>query len=130
MIPICVFLIMQDVRRNESLLYLWYAEVELANCSHGSPESLLRALHILSCLGSGVKYTPYNCQPSSLLQLRARQGFRERINLLRSTWTHGVIDDQSVALVCSAALFEEISIGWTSSAEIFDQAFSMVLPGN
>nr|GMC53153.1 protein NRDE2 homolog isoform X1 [Ipomoea batatas] len=117
-----------DVRRNESLLYLWYAEVELANCSHGSPESLLRALHILSCLGSGVKYTPYNCQPSSLLQLRARQGFRERINLLRSTWTHGVIDDQSVALVCSAALFEEISIGWTSSAEIFDQAFSMVLP--
>ncbi|XP_019179398.1 PREDICTED: protein NRDE2 homolog isoform X2 [Ipomoea nil] len=117
-----------DVRRNESLLYLWYAEVELANFSHGSPESLLRALHILSCLGSGVKYTPYKCQPSSLLQLRARQGFRERINLLRSTWTRGGIDDQSVALVCSAALFEEISIGWRASAEIFDQAFSMVLP--
>ncbi|CAH9122186.1 unnamed protein product [Cuscuta epithymum] len=117
-----------DSRSNESLLYLWYAEVELADGSDGGSESFSRALHILSCLGSGMKYAPYKCQPSSLLQLRARHGFRERLNLLYSTWRCGVIDDQSVALVCCAALFEEISTGGTASIEIFDQAFSMVLP--
>ncbi|RAL46346.1 hypothetical protein DM860_015339 [Cuscuta australis] len=117
-----------DIRRNESLLYLWYAEVELANCSQDGSESLLRAFHILSCLGSGMKYTPYKCQPPSLMQLKARQGFRERLKMLHSSWSRGVIDVQSVSLVCCAALFEEISTGWTASAEIFDEAFSRVLP--
>ncbi|VFQ95142.1 unnamed protein product [Cuscuta campestris] len=48
--------------------------------------------------------------------------------MLHSSWSRGVIDDQSVSLVCCAALFEEISTGWTASAEIFDEAFSRVLP--
>ncbi|CAN4087838.1 unnamed protein product [Withania somnifera] len=121
----------QDVQTNASLLYLWYAEVEVANGIHGgsgSAESSLRAVHILSCLGSGTKYCLYKCKPSSLQQLKARQGFKEQVNMLRSSWTRGLIDDHSVALICSAALFEEITIGWTEGVQVLEQAFTMVLP--
>ncbi|KAI9087387.1 hypothetical protein K1719_030707 [Acacia pycnantha] len=58
------------------LLYFWYAEAELANTN--DCESSCRAMHILSCLGSGTKYSPYKGQPSSLQLLRARQGFKEK----------------------------------------------------
>ncbi|KAJ8554076.1 hypothetical protein K7X08_024754 [Anisodus acutangulus] len=121
----------QDVQTNASLLYLWYAEAELANGTHGgsgSAESSLRAMHILSCLGSGTKYSSHKCKPSSVQQLKARQGFKEQVNMLRSSWTHGLIDDHSVALICSASLFEEITIGWTEGVQILEQAFTMVLP--
>lgn len=107
--------------------------MEVANSIHGGSglaESSLRAVHILSCLGSGIKYSPYKCKPSSLQQLKARQGFKEQVNSLRSSWTRGLIDDHSVALICSAALFEEITIGWTEGVQILEQAFTMVLPGN
>nr|XP_016461934.1 PREDICTED: protein NRDE2 homolog isoform X2 [Nicotiana tabacum] len=121
----------QDFQTSASLLYLWYAEVELENGSRGgsvSAESSLRAMHILSCLGSGMKYSPYKCKPSSLQQLKAHQGFKEQVNMLCSSWTRGLIDDQSVALICSAALFEEITIGWTEGVQNLEQAFTMVLP--
>lgn len=106
--------------------------MEVSNGIHGgsgSSESSLRAMHILSCLGSGTKYSLYRCKPSSLQQLKARQGFKEQVNMLRSSWTRGLIDDNSVALICSAALFEEITIGWTEGVQILEQAFTMVLPG-
>lgn len=121
----------QDIQTNASLLYLWYAEVELSNGTHdgsGSAESSLRAMHILSCLGSGTKYSTYKCKSSSLQQLKARQGFKEQVNVLRSLWTRGLINDHSVALICSAALFEEITIGWAEGVQILEQAFTMVLP--
>lgn len=86
-------------------------------------------MHILSCLGSGDKYSPYVGQPTSLQLLRARQGFKEHIRMLRSTWTRGIIDDSSIALICSAALFEELTTGPAAAIEIFDEAFTMVLPG-
>lgn len=113
---------------NTFLIYLWYAEVELANSSDSNSESGLRAMHILYCFGSGVKYIPFTCQPSSLQQLRARQGFKERIRTMRSMGAHIVTDDRCTALICSAALFEELTAGWTAASEVFDQAFSMVLP--
>lgn len=113
---------------NTFLIYQWYAEVELANSSESNSESGLRAMHILYCFGSGAKYIPYTCQPSSLQQLRARQGFKERIRTLRSMGTHIVTDDRCTSLICSAALFEELTAGWTAASEVFDQAFSMVLP--
>lgn len=87
-------------------------------------------MHILYCLGSGVKYIPFKCQPSSVQQLRARQGFKERIRMVRAKGAHGDLDDNAIALICAAALFEELTAGWTSAVEVFDQAFSMVLPGN
>ncbi|KAK4734961.1 hypothetical protein R3W88_009222 [Solanum pinnatisectum] len=121
----------QGVQTNASLLHLWYAEVEVANGTHGgsgSSESSLRAMHILSCLGSGTKYSLYRCKPSSLQQLKARQGFKEQVNMLHSSWTRGLIDDNSVALICSAALLEEITIGWTEGVQILELAFTMVLP--
>lgn len=117
-----------DLQLNAPLIYFWYAETELSNSSGNSSESLNRAIHILSCLGSGVSYNPFKCQPSSLQLLRAHQGFKERIRMLRTTWARGIIDDGSTALICSAALFEELTIGWVAAVEVVDHAFSMVLP--
>ncbi|KAI3454346.1 hypothetical protein Pfo_011009 [Paulownia fortunei] len=117
-----------DVRPNASLLYFWYAEVELANNSSESSDSSLRAMHILSCLGSGERYSPFKGQPSSLQKLRAHQGFKDRIKMLSSTWARGMIDDHSAALICSAALFEELTYGWASALEILEHSFTMVLP--
>ncbi|XP_057804229.1 uncharacterized protein LOC131019658 [Salvia miltiorrhiza] len=117
-----------DVRSNASLLYFWYAEVELANDSSESSDSSSRAIHILSCLGSGTRYTPFKGQLSSVQQLRARQGFKDRIRMLSSTWAHGVIDDHSAAFISSAALFEELTSGWACALEILEKSFTMVLP--
>ena len=122
--------IKQDLQLNAPLIYFWYAETELSNSSGNSSESLKRAIHILSCLGSGVSYNPFKCQPSSLQLLRAHQGFKERIRMLRTTWARGIINDSSTALICSAALFEELTTGWVAAVEVLDHAFSMVLPGH
>ncbi|KAL6962786.1 hypothetical protein U1Q18_037745 [Sarracenia purpurea var. burkii] len=121
-------LLSEDKRSTSSLLYLWYAEVETANSSGSGSNSSLRAIHILCCFGSGVKYSPFKCQVSNLQQLRAHQGFKEQIRMLRSIWAHGVIDDHSTALICSAALFEELTAGYIAGIEVLNQAFSMVLP--
>ncbi|KAG8378654.1 hypothetical protein BUALT_Bualt07G0007800 [Buddleja alternifolia] len=117
-----------DVRPNASLLYLWYAEVELGNNPSKDSDSFYRAIYILSCLGSGARYSPFKGQPSSLQQLRARQGFKDRIKMLSSTWARGMIDDHSAALICSAALFEELTSGLASALEILEHSFTMVLP--
>lgn len=119
----------QDIRPNASLLYFWYAEVELANSPSESSDSSSRAKHILSCLGSGTRYSPFTGQPSSMQQLRARQGFKDLIKTLSSKWSRGMIDDHSAALICSAALFEELSTGLASALEILEHSFTMVLPG-
>lgn len=119
----------QELRSNAPLLYFWYAEAELANNPADSGETSFRTLHILSCLGSGEPYSPFKSQPSSLKLLRAHQGFKERIRTVRSAWVRGLIDDQSVALICSAALFEELTSGWAAGIEVLDQAFATVLPG-
>ncbi|KAF9625216.1 hypothetical protein IFM89_020802 [Coptis chinensis] len=119
-----------DLQSNISLLYLWYAEMELSNCSdEGLESSSLRAVHILSCLGSGDKYSVFKCQPSSPQLLRARQGFKEQIRTLRATWARGDIKDESVALICAASLFEDLTSGEASGVGVIEEAFSMVLPG-
>lgn len=113
------------------MLYLWYAESEVANSSGSGleTESSSRAMHILCYLGSGLAYVPYTSQPSSMQILRARQGFREKLKKIQSIWSHGVTDDQSAAVVCSAALFEELTNDLSGAVEILDQMFSSVLPG-
>lgn len=113
------------------LLYFWYAEMELAACTSGSNSepAVLRATHILSCLGSGVKYSSFKGQPPSTQLLRAHQGFKEQIKNLRSAWACGDIRDQSIALICSAALFEELTTGWGAGLTVFEEAFTMALPG-
>ncbi|XP_051123213.1 uncharacterized protein LOC127246064 [Andrographis paniculata] len=117
-----------EARPCASLLYFWYAEVELENNAFENSESLFRALHILSCLGSGTRYTPFKGQPSSVQILKARQGFKDQLKILNSTWTRGMVDDHSAALICSAALFEELTSGWGSALEILEHSFAMVLP--
>ncbi|CAI9109785.1 OLC1v1009681C1 [Oldenlandia corymbosa var. corymbosa] len=118
----------KDVQSNVSLLYLWYAEMEIANKSVDNSESSSRAMHILSCSGCGVKYNPYRSRPSNLQQLRARQGFKEQIRMLSSQWACGRIDDSSCALIYSAALFEELTTGPAAAIEILEEVLSMVLP--
>ncbi|PIN25545.1 hypothetical protein CDL12_01738 [Handroanthus impetiginosus] len=117
-----------DVRPTASLLYFWYAEAELGNSHSENSNSSSRAMHILSCLGSGAKYTPFKHPPSSLQQLRTRQGFKDRIKMLSSTWARGMVDDHSAALICSAALFEELTSGCPSALEVLEHSFTMVLP--
>ncbi|KZV40304.1 hypothetical protein F511_18033 [Dorcoceras hygrometricum] len=114
-----------DDRPKAPLLYFWYAEMELSN---DNAESSSRATHILSCLGSGASYSPSNGQPSALQKLRARQGFKDQIKKLDSLWARGFVDDPSAAVICSAALFEELTSGWTSALEILEHSFTMVLP--
>ncbi|KAH9616378.1 hypothetical protein KSS87_013393 [Heliosperma pusillum] len=110
------------------MLYLWYSEMELAGIVSSNSESTSRALHILSCLGSGTAYIPYKGRPSSTQLLRAHQGFKERINAIRSSWVREVVSDGSVALVCSAALFEQLMVGWAAGVKMLSDALSMVLP--
>ncbi|XP_020231564.1 protein NRDE2 homolog isoform X1 [Cajanus cajan] len=117
-----------ELQSSAPLLYFWYAEVEIANNSSDDRESSSRAIHILSCLGSGTKYNPFKSQASSLLLLRAHQGFKEKLRTVWSSWVRGIINDQSVALICSAALFEELTTGWDAGIEVLNQAFTMVLP--
>ncbi|CAN0902207.1 Nuclear exosome regulator NRDE2 [Linum grandiflorum] len=117
-----------DFQSNSPLLYFWYAEMELTNSGTGNEQEPSRALHILSCLGSGTKYSPFERTPTSLQLLRARQGFKEMLKSIRSAWVRGSIDDQTVAVICSAALFEELTSGWTAGVEVLDEALTMVLP--
>ncbi|XP_061356034.1 uncharacterized protein LOC133300491 isoform X2 [Gastrolobium bilobum] len=117
-----------ELQSSAPLLYFWYAEVELANHTDNDCESSYRAIHILSCLGSRTKYSPFKSQASSMQLLRAHQGFKEKLRTVRSSWVHGIINDQSVALICSTALFEELTTGWDAGIEVLDQAFAMVLP--
>ncbi|KAL9324380.1 hypothetical protein ACSQ67_009237 [Phaseolus vulgaris] len=117
-----------ELQSSAPLLYFWYAEVEVANNSADGCESSCRAIHILSCLGSGTKYSPFKSQASGVQLLRAHQGFKEKLRTVWSSWVRGVINDQSVALICSASLFEELTTGWDAGIEVLSQAFSMVLP--
>lgn len=119
-----------DLQENVPLIYFWYAEMEMATSALGSISELSkqRAVHILSCLGSNVKYTPFKSQTSSLQILRARLGFKEQIKGLRSAWSHGDIKEHSVAFICSASLFELLTTDWSTGVEVIEEAFSMVLP--
>uniref|UniRef100_A0A2P2L8E6 Protein NRDE2 homolog n=1 Tax=Rhizophora mucronata TaxID=61149 RepID=A0A2P2L8E6_RHIMU len=119
---------MQEFKSNASLLYFWYAQAELATGSASTEESSSRALHILCCLGSSMKYIPFKCKPSSVQLLKAHQGFKEKMKSVRLAWIRGVIDDSSVALTCSAALFEELTSGFIMGIQLLDEAFTMVLP--
>lgn len=117
------------LQSNTSLLYFWYAEMELSKfTSEGLKSSSPRALHILSCLGSSLKYSVFKSQPSSPQLLKARQGFKERIRALRATWARGDIKDESVAFICAAALFEDLTSGQAAGIGVIEEAFSMVLP--
>lgn len=121
----------QDLQENVPLLYFWYAEMEVAastSCSN-SKLPLQRAVHILSCLGGNMKYTPFKSQTSGLQLLRAHQGFKEQIKSLRFAWARDDIKEHSVAYICSASLFEALITGWSAGIEVLEQAFAMALPG-
>lgn len=94
-----------------------------------SESSTQHALHILSCLGSNAKYTPFASPVSGPQILRVRQGFKEQIKTLRPEWARGSVKESAVALVCSASLFETITSGFSCGLEVIEEAFSMVLPG-
>ena len=123
---------------NAPILYLSYAEAELANHSSigsdtgvSSKESKQRAIYILSCLGSGGKYSAYlsEHQVSSTQLLKAHRGFEEQLRKLRSLWAYGDIKELSTSLVAATALFEDLASGWEVLDRVFEYAFSMTFPG-
>ncbi|XP_062221847.1 uncharacterized protein LOC133921113 isoform X2 [Phragmites australis] len=116
----------EDLRKKVPILYLWYAEMEIAasNSRHNS-DSTHRAIYILSCLGSNVKYAPFVGPISRPQVLRARQGFKEHIRGLRSAFSCGGIKEESIALICSASLFESMTSGYSSGLEVIEGIFPM-----
>ncbi|WOL06619.1 hypothetical protein Cni_G15353 [Canna indica] len=120
-----------DLRENVPILYFWYADTEIAMSTSDSNTELSsqRAIHILSCLGSNMKYTPFNGQLSPLQILRARQGFKEQIKSMRPAWARGAIGEYSIAFICVASLFEMLTNDWSTGVQIIEEAFLMVLPG-
>ena len=112
----------QDLRKKVPILYLWYAEMEITgSTSRNNPDSMNRAIYILSCLGSNVKYAPFIGPISRPQVLRARQGFKEQIRSLRSAFASGGIKEESVALICSASLFESMTSGYSSGLEVIEE---------
>ncbi|XP_072977344.1 uncharacterized protein [Typha angustifolia] len=120
----------KDRQESIPLLYFWYADTEMttSNSDNTIELPLQRAIHILSCLGSNTRYTPFKCAASSPQILRARQGFKEQIKSLRSTWARGVIKEHSIALIFSASLFESLTSSCSAGLEIIEEAFTMALP--
>ncbi|KAL5208468.1 hypothetical protein ABZP36_032903 [Zizania latifolia] len=116
----------EDLRKNVPILYFWYAEMELAiSASRDNSDSVDRAIHILSCLGSKAKYTNFSGTISRPQVLKARQGFKEQIRSLRSAFASGDIKEESVALICSASLFESMTSGYASGLEVIEETFSI-----
>ncbi|XP_025808486.1 protein NRDE2 homolog isoform X3 [Panicum hallii] len=111
----------EDLRKKVPILYLWYAEMEITvSTSRNNSDSTHRAIYILSCLGSNVKYAPFIGPISRPQVLRARQGFKEQIRSLRSAFASGGIKEESVALICSASLFESMTSGYSSGLEVIE----------
>lgn len=114
----------EDLIRKVPILYLWYAEMEVAvSTSRSNSDSVHRALYILSCLGGNVKYTPFVGPISRPMVLRARQGFKEQIRSLQSASACGGLKEESVALICSASLFESMTSGCSSGLEVIEEAY-------
>ncbi|XP_020572786.1 protein NRDE2 homolog isoform X2 [Phalaenopsis equestris] len=120
----------KELTEHIPILYIWYAEMEMAACKSSSSggEFVQRALHILSCLGGNLKYSPFTTKTSGLDILRARQGFKEQVKNLRSAWAHGDVKESSVALIRTASLFEVLTTGCSAGIQIMEEAFSMALP--
>ena len=120
----------QDLRKKVPILYLWYAEMEITvSASRNNSDSMHRAVYILSCLGSNLKYSPFVGPISRLQVLKARQGFKEQIRSLQSAFSCGGIKEESVALICSASLFESMTTGCSSGLEVIEETFPMALSG-
>nr|CAB3447982.1 unnamed protein product [Digitaria exilis] len=120
----------EDLRKKVSILYLWYAEMEISvSTSRNNSDSMHRAIYILSCLGSNIKYAPFTGPISRPQVLRARQGFKEQIRGLRYAFASGGIKEESIALVCSASLFESMTSGYSSGLEVIEETFHMAFSG-
>lgn len=120
----------QDLRKKVPILYLWYAEMEITvSTSRNNSDSMHRAVYILSCLGSNLKYSTFVGPISRLQVLKARQGFKEQMRSLRSAFACGGIKEESVALICSASLFESMTMGCSSGLEVIEETFPMALSG-
>ncbi|XP_078444114.1 uncharacterized protein LOC144713437 isoform X2 [Wolffia australiana] len=118
-----------DLKKNAPFLYFWYADMEMEEyISSGSENSSKRAVHILSHLGSGSKYEPFKTPAMSPLLLRCRQGFKEQMRSLGSSWARGEVENTAVALLCSALLFEMLTSGLAATNEVLEEALYMVLP--
>lgn len=138
-----------DAAQDGVHLFLTYAELELSHmptteknssssdrfwAAVNSPESLahIRALHILSSFGEGGTFQPlppgYTGTVASTKMLKARKCFKEMLVVTRQSTLRGELESSGAAIIAAAALFERLTSGTDSAAEIFEDALAMSLP--
>ncbi|BBN07353.1 hypothetical protein Mp_4g03110 [Marchantia polymorpha subsp. ruderalis] len=122
----------KEVQQDAPILYLAYADLELARSSCGADTGAeQRALCILCSLGSGSEYSPQSFAdgiPATQL-LKSHRGFREQLQRVRTS-DRGNLSEKGAALITCAALFEQLTSGWEAAASIFEEGLAMTLPGN
>ncbi|KAL3687491.1 hypothetical protein R1sor_013800 [Riccia sorocarpa] len=119
----------KDVQQDAPVLYLAYAELELArsSCDNCAEQ---RALHILCSLGSGSGFSPqlYSDGIPATLLLKAQRGFREQMQRVRVN-DRGNLSARGAAMITCAALCELLTTGWEAAASVFEEGLAMTLPG-
>ena len=90
-----------------------------------------KVLYIVSCLGSGISYSPFKANnPASSTQiLKARHGFKEHLQISRRRRDQGQLTDQLRAMISCAAIFELLVDGFDAARSVFEESFAMGLPG-
>eukprot|EP00850_Spirogloea_muscicola_P017458 SM000150S01717 [mRNA] locus=s150:236987:240741:+ [translate_table: standard] len=125
----------KESRLAEPLLWLAYAEIELAKQATGGSQA--QALHLLACLGSGRPYTTASAAAQALLSvapallLRARRRFQDHLLLevrARTASSALGMDEAGVAIVACAALLEQLTESAAAAAPIFEAGLAMMLP--
>ncbi|CAM6088353.1 unnamed protein product [Calypogeia fissa] len=117
--------------RDAPILYLAYAEMELAQVSQEpqatSPEQ--RALYILCGLGSGSAYVPQSGRDSLPMTtlLKGHKGFREHLQRVRISDRRN-LTERGAALIACAAMFEQLTNGWEAGTAVFEEGLAMCLP--
>ncbi|KAL2629502.1 hypothetical protein R1flu_014188 [Riccia fluitans] len=117
----------KDVQQDAPILYLAYAELELARTSCDACAEQ-RALHILYCLGTGSEFSPSDEGIPAIQLLRAQRGFREQLHRVSAN-DRGNLSTRGAALITCAALFELLTTGWEAAASVFEEGLAMTLPG-
>ena len=125
----------QDAQLHAPILYECYADFELSHVTSADmfESSVMhqKVLYIVSCLGSGISYSPFKANnPASSTQiLKARHGFKEHLQISRRRRDQRQLTDQLRAMISCAAIFELLVDGFDAARSVFEESFAMGLPG-
>eukprot|EP00250_Pteridium_aquilinum_P014193 c21834_g1_i2 orf=187-3744(-) len=116
------------------IVYQSYSEMELSLLtSNAAGREVIhqKVLYILSCLGSGIPYTPFRADnPATATDiLKAKRGFKEQIQSAWKRRNPADLSDQFKSFVVCASIFELLADGLEAAASVFEESFAMSLPG-